>query len=461
MTSAPSHRRLLNGNKLLVFLSLICIFIAYSCGSSKVTNDRSRSTSSRPSRPITKAPTKKPVAKVDTVQWDIADEAVVVPIGSAAGVPTEKKNSYNVTILIPFEAKNYKMSNVSDAKSGLRFANYYAGVLKGLEELDQAGIRLNINVLDSKDMNIRAKLNMITTKNADVIIGPYDRDQLKEVIKFGEDNEIVVVSPWQAISDPSEANPNYIQLRPDLDDYYVKMLKEAHRKFNDDEIRILVREGDSRDAKRVEYLEKLAKEYGIIQSSERFQILELNEDSLMMGESAYDSIFYSMDKSAYLLPNWSSKDENFIYSSLRRMSVEKGMSKVSVFGMEILLDSDKMDFEFFKNLDIHVVRWKYVDEQSYSVKSFKKAFFATYNSLPTIDAYDGYDMINYVGRNLAAHGKFFQYKDNTYNDYLQTDFEIQAVSKDPTEFGDNSKINYFANKHLDIVRFDGRYFSKK
>lgn len=460
MTSVQNHPLPLNGSRNWIAFFLLAVFMFASCGSNKTISDRSRPTN-RPNRPVVKAPKKQRESKIDTVQWDVVDETVKPPIGKAAGMPVLNKSIYNITLLIPFEANQYQMKDVLDSRSGTRFSNYYGGVLMALEAFEKTGKKININVIDSQDKNIQAKLNLNSTKSADVIIGPYDRDQLKEVAKFGKENDIVVVSPWQAISDAEDADANYVQLRPALNDYYLKMLSSAYERYDKKDIRIVTRENNTNDAKRAASLRGLAIQNNLLEESDPFEILKLNEDSLMMGETAYDSMFYEMNNSVFVFPNWSSNDEGFLYSGLRRMSVEKGPNQVHVYGMPIMLDSDKIDFEFYKNLDVNVVRWKFVDANKYEVKAFKRAFLNQYGSLPTKDAYDGYDMINYVLHNVAKHGKYFQYHPNSFKNYLQTDFDIQPELNDVSEFGSDNKIKYFVNKHLDVVRFDGRYFSKR
>ena len=460
MTSVPNRQQQLNGSRNWISLLFLAVFILSSCGSTKNVSDRGR-TPSRPKRPVVKAPKKPTKSRIDTVQWDVVDETTSPPIGKAAGTPVLNKDAYNITLLIPFDANKYRMKDVLDSRSGRRFSNYYGGVLMALDAFEKEGKRLNVNILDSQDKNIKAKLNLSSTKSADIIIGPYNRDQLKEVTKFGKENDIVVVSPWQAIRDAEDADANYVQLRPALNDYYLKMLTSAYDRYGKQDIRILTRENNKTDAKRAAALRRLAIDNEIIGSTDPFEIVQLNEDSLIMGESAYDSMFYDMNKSIFIVPNWSSRDENFIYSSLRRMSVEKGPNEVHVYGMPIILDSDKIDFEFYKNLDINVVRWKFVDENKFEVKDFRRKFLNKFGSLPTEDAYDAYDMMNYVIHNVSRHGKYFQYKPNAFKNYLQTDFDIQPDMNEVSEFGSDNKINYFVNKHLYVVRFDGRYFSKR
>ncbi len=460
MISAQNHQRLLSGSRLLVYC-LFCGLLFFACGSTKEIKNRSQSTK-KATRPLSEITKKNQKAIIDTVQWVMSDENITPPITKSDDTPISKKAVYNVTLFIPFSANDFKSRKVLESRNGERFANYYAGLKMALEEsTDRISSTFNINVVDSKDQDIQSKLRTSNSKNADIIIGPYDRDQLKEVIKFGKENDIVVVSPWQALHSDN-INPNYVQLRPNLKDYYAKILSTCIQRNNPKEIMILTREGDKRDKKRLNSLQNMIKELELLPNGESLAELELNVDSLNMGESAYDSIFYDMNKSVFVIPNWSSKDESFVYNALRRLSVERGLNNVEVFGMPILLESERIDFDFFKTLNLHTVRWKFVDTKSFDVKNFRKKFLEKYQSIPTNDALDGYDMMHFLTTHIDRYGKYFQHQPMIEQEYLQTDFHLLQEGDDTIEFSDNSDQSgrYFVNKHLDVVRFNGRSFER-
>ncbi len=461
MISVQNHQRLLSGSRLLVYCLFCCTFLM-ACGSTNEIKNRSKTANTKATRPLSEITKKNNKAKIDTVQWDIVDENTSPPITKSDDTPISQKEEYNVTLFIPFSANDFKTRKVLESRNGERFSNYYSGIMMALEEsTDRISSTFNINVVDSKDQDIQSKLRTSNSKEADIIIGPYDRDQLKEVIRFGKENDIVVVSPWQSLRSDN-INPNYVQLRPNLKDYYAKMLSASLKRNDPKDIMFLTREGDKRDKKRLNSLQKMIKELELLPPGESLAELELNVDSLSMGESAYDSIFYDMNKSVFVIPNWSSKDESFVYNALRRLSVERGLNNVEVYGMPIMLDSERIDFDFFKTLNLHTVRWKFVDTKSYAVKSFRKKFLEKYQSIPTNDALDGYDMMNYLVTHIDRYGKYFQHQPMISQEYLQTDFNIVQEGDDTIEFSDNSDQSgrYFVNKHLDVVRFNGRSFER-
>lgn len=85
------------------------------------------------------------------------------------------KDEYNVTLLIPLN------SDAQTFPSESRFVHFYAGALRALETLDEEGIKLNVQVIDTEEGNYKIKDNLkdLLTENTDLIIGPFEREDLK------------------------------------------------------------------------------------------------------------------------------------------------------------------------------------------------------------------------------------------------------------------------------------------
>ena len=437
---------LLNGNKSFLLL-VLCMLLVSSCIPKKtVTNNQGPRTTTQPT-------TKPgPKSKVDTIRWT---EEVLVNDGSIINeTPKEIKSSYQITLLFPFESARYEPEQFLDKESTeTRFANYYNGVRLALEKLESEGASFTVKVLDSESGNFTSKLKSLDDQ--DIIIGPYNRDQLKETATFCRKNEIVNVSPWQASSKIASDNPYHIQLRPNQTAYYDAMLSHALRKYSADQIFMIGRE-TSRDKGRINYFQQTAKAILNDQSATK----PLNEyfvemDSLINDATTYDSIFVENKTNVFLFPQWSSDDESFLYSCLRKLAIEKGSNDFVVYGMPIMIDSDKITFDFFQNLDIHCTRAKWVDKADPKVVDFRQFYYQRYNALPEDDALDGYDMMMFIGSNLSKDGKTFQYTlDNDRSDYLQTSYDIQKVTLEKGAQLDNfNQIDYFENRQLDIIRF--------
>jgi hypothetical protein len=203
---------------------------------------------------------------------------------------------------------------------------------------------------------------------------------------------------------------------------------------------------------------------GYLSSDSRKPLRELfvDEDSLITGETAFDSIFIEEDTNCFILPHWSfSADEDFVYNVARKMSGEKGVTDVVLYGMPILFESDKIRFELFRSLNMRIVRSSYVDRNSPGVKEFRQKYFGEYNDFPVDEAYEAYDVMLFIGRSLERFGLSFpHYLDREITPMLQTHYDIRRVYDD-TENDDFEDIDYFQNQHLFILSFeDDRFIAR-
>jgi len=435
----------LNGNKITFILVVMCLLVVSCKPKQKLVNDRS-------TRVITNNTTKAK-SKVDTIQW--TEEILVNEISKMTDQPVELKDQYKIALFIPFNTGNYNSNDfVKQGSSEIRFANYYNGIKMALENLKQEGANFYVNVFDSDSENFEAKLNQCT--DYDVVIGPYSRNRLKTAADFCKKNEIVNISPWQASSKITSDNPFHVQLRPNQTDYYEAILQDAITKYSAEQIFLLGRP-DKTDRGRIGYFQKMASAMQNLPKGQK----PLNEysielDSLDNEALTYDKIFIDGDVSVFILPQWSSEDEGFLYDCLRKLAIEKTYHSVVVYGMPIMIDSDRISFDYFQNLNIKVARAKWVDRTDPKVQSFRSSYFQRFNALPVSDALDGYDMMLYIGRNLVKDGKTFQFTlDQDRERYLQTAFDVQKVMQEGEERLDNfNNINYFQNRQLDIISFE-------
>ena len=86
----------------------------------------------------------------------------------------------------------------------------------------------------------------------------------------------------------------------------------------------------------------------------------------------------------FILPNWSFvDDENFVYNAVRKLSGEKGLNDVVLYGMPILLESDKIKFEHYSNLNMRIARTSFLDREEIEVKEFRKEFYNKYQGFPS------------------------------------------------------------------------------
>ncbi len=443
--------RQLSGNNKYIVLSLFLISFLFSCSSTKEVSPRTRAPED-----IGDITEKSPDMTMDTILWTEVAKEKYPPITYDGGPRINKKDQYKALMLLPLNAQKYNSSNGEENEE--RFIQFYAGAKMGMEKLNEKNIPLVLDVNDSQgSAEIVQEILSSTGDNYDIMIGLYDRNALKLAAEYAEKNQVPLVSPWQASSRIAKENPYYIQLRPELKEHYEKMVREVTKYYPADQI-VILKKYDGSDDNRVDYIQEYASEVLNVDNAP-FREFAVESDSLILGEFYMSDLFDDEKETVFLIQNYSFDDDDFVYNCIRKLSAMKGMRKATVYGMPLLLDTDKIDFNLYKILNVKILRSKFVDEDDPEVRFFKKEFLRKFGMLPTQEAYYGYDVVTYFGNALEKFGVDFQYYlDQDSSPLLQTRFDIQRTFSGNEASDDFRDINYFMNKHLDIVEFEGNQF---
>lgn len=452
MISVLSRQLRLSGSKGILFLALIVALA--SCGSSKQSISKSRSSNKVKKTKSTKKTRKNTRTKRDTVQWKEVDTRLKKKKSKLdkPDFSSGKKDHYEVALMIPLDSKS--------AKGNKRMINYYAGVKMALDQLDQEGANLTLHTVDASTMgSVTSRLRDLKRNDVDVIIGPYSKKDLKTAADFAKSEQITMVSPWIALSSKTiKSNPYYVQMRPSQLDHYEAMIADISDKYKPSQVVLLGQEMNSTDRKRSKYLQKLARAY--YKSSDRKPLKEyyIRKDSLMESRMLYIDYLQPKETTVFVIPQTNSRDEDFVYGAIRRLTAEKGESNVIVYGMPIVMDSDRITFDNYHGTNAHVVTSSFIDSEEQKNKDFKSKYFARYGAVPREEAYEGYDMMLYVGRALMKHGSNFQHRmSKPYDDLLQTTISLNPKHKGGSEsIGKN--IDFFMNTHIDVVKFEDSRF---
>ena len=457
MISVRNRQQLSNGNKSLI-LAVLAISLLSACSTSKKTSRGGR-TIIQPNTTVieTKKDEKEPT-KVDTIIWAEVDRTKGSE--SLEDWNLNKKEVYKISLMLPIEIEKNRVSDDDytnpNSKVG-RMLHYYAGTKLALEQLENEGIRIDVDVYDAESGSFNRKLQ--DSRKSDVIIGPRDRNQLANTASYGQTNEVPVISPWLSSSKLAKDNPYYIQLIPSVRDHYDRLVEHVKENYPDDQVYLLGRK-INRDLATMRYLQNAGAALNEDGEAFPFNELYLNEDSLKTGVEAYQNVFLEDKTTVFILPNYSfSDDEDFVYNCVRKLNAEKGLNKVILYGMPILLESEKVKFEHYTNLNMRIVRSSFVDKDDPVVSEFRKLYFDRYNDFPSEEAFKGYDIMLYVGRSLFNYGTgFYNYLDRSKSNLVHTSFDIQPVY-DPKDDAFKN-IQYLQNKHLYVLSFEDFKFRK-
>jgi len=477
MISVQNLLRLLSGNKWLFFL----VFCFISCGASRKASivDNAQIVPSQadikkenPSKTWqeevkTVSDTVKPIVqprvvphsrsvKPDTIIWSdvtqdyppIRSKEKIKPISFDKTL--DLKPFYKIKMLLPFNSNSRKSPEES------KYVHFYAGALLAIDELDDMGVKLHIDVIDIEEgaWKISDRLNIVLDDAPDVIIGPADKDNLQVIVDTCRTLAIPVVSPFYTSTKLTQENPYYIQIKPNLKDHFKKITEYCINNYKEGEVAIILRPNRI-STSWMEYFQSSAREFLSIKG-DFFKPYIVPSDSLGSGNVAYSRLYSDSKIKAVIIPNYSFGDEDFVYSSLRKLMAEKSR-QISVIGMPLLYDSNKIDFDFYHVLNMKIVMSDFVSTNHRAMKDFRRRYLDTYGHIAPSDAVQGYDLMMYIGRNIWKYGKNFQYYlGRESEELLQSIFKVEkSYSDDSPLINDPNKFDYFENKHLDIIEFKG------
>lgn len=96
------------------------------------------------------------------------------------------------------------------------FLQFYEGVLIAVDSIQKAGMKIELNVFDTKDNpeTIRKIINKAEFVKTDLIFGPVYENVQKEVAQIAQKNQIPIISPFTPKSGLIGNNPQFYQINP-------------------------------------------------------------------------------------------------------------------------------------------------------------------------------------------------------------------------------------------------------
>lgn len=394
--------------------------------------------------------------KVDTmVLVNKTSSVIPPPISESKDITKSTAITRKIGMILPFKSS---LGRVSE-RENLSFLQYYGGVKIAAKQLEEEGINLDIEVFDSEKISIN-DLN----PRWDMIIGPYataandaNKTLFQNVVEFGKKNKVLVVSPFYSNSKTTENNPYYLQLKPNLRVYLSRMVEHISKYFSLSEVALVLRDG-SIDSRWNEYIQsQAAAYYNKIEPNVIDKIIV--KETALQDKTPFFADYILKGKKVFILPNYSFNDEVYLQQVMTKINNEKSSKDVVVYGMPVILESDKIGVSLYNALQIRLIVPDFIEKNNERANEFTSKFFNEYKTIPSGQAFDGYDMMLFLGRSVSDKGKDFpKMVGKVGTPYLQTSYNIQAVYED----GDDSftKLLFYENKHLDVIGYSGGRFRK-
>ena len=373
-----------------------------------------------------------------------------------------KKNSYNITLLLPFEASKYNSIKDDYSRNTKIALHFWEGVKMAVRQLEREGLKANLFVIDTRADSNFVKNNVLQREellNSDLIIGPLRKDNMKIISEFARLNQKTMISPLSTSNPSKNVNPYFVQVNPQMESHgkaILKYLKEE-KEVAPDKI-LLLAESTHKAISRLETFQKAHQEIEGSSSAEKLKEYIASKRGNRWDMDVKPFLQYK-DTTYVIIP---SSDEFFVMTCMRELGLLTKNYPVVVFGMPQWNYFEQIGLDYFHNLNVHISSSFYVDPEMQNVKDFKINYYSEFKTAPDIYSYKGYDVAHFFGLMINKYGIYFpQFMDGDDPELMHTRFKFQRVFEVP-EIAEEGRyvLKQYENKHVHILKFHEYHFVK-
>lgn len=329
-------------------------------------------------------------------------------------------DALNVVLMLPFgfDSGDSKYRNLS--------LDFLAGAKLAIERNAKRGQVLDIKVIDAgNEKSFKNSLTQINQNNTDLIIGPFFKSSVLEVLDYVKSSKIPVVAPF-ANSEDLLSHPNLIIIETNDLIYADRIVKEVKEVFSDQKIYIVADSDDSM-AKYIESnLKKNLKNPNVILVKSS---ADIQPDKNMMTGNA-----------APVIAILASKNDNDGDAFANRIiSLSNEVAGLKSFSMYYSPIFDKKQGELGNTNLVYIMDRKIDTEGSFE-KEIMADYKAKYCKTPSKYAVIGFDVVNDMLSRENKKGEIFKQMTKVQTQ-LATKFEFEKT-----------KNGAYVNKGYRVVR---------
>ncbi|RHJ87634.1 LysM peptidoglycan-binding domain-containing protein [Parabacteroides sp. AM08-6] len=353
----------------------------------------------------------------------------------------EQVNMIKVVILLPFMTNESQLSPET-----ARFIEYYEGFLLAIDSLRNQGCSIDLSVYDTGNGTKKVKeiLKEDALKEANLIIGAVQNDQIGPVADFAQKNNIKYIIPFTSKNDDVLSNAYVYQVNTPHSYLYAKASQAGCDLFANDNI-ILLNIKD--DKEKTDFIKAFK--------------AEMKQRNISFTEMSYEGETFPTDIEAMLktdkrnviVPTSSSLEAlNKIKSPLRMLTETKPEYTLTMFGYPEWQTYTRECLDDFYALNTYIYSNFYADNLSKEVSDFYTKY-KTWYSKNLINIYPKYGILGFdtgmffLGAMQKYGSNFENNLDKIHYKSIQTGFDFQRVNN----------WGGFINTNIFIVHYQSDY----
>lgn len=295
----------------------------------------------------------------------------------------ERVAPIKVALLLPFMTNEPKPSPTTK-----RFIEYYEGLLLAVDSLRGSGCSVELSVFDTGNGTKKVKeiLKEDALKEANLIIGAVQNDQIAPVAEFAQKNNIKYVIPFTSKNDDVLSNAHVFQVNTPHSYLYAKATQAVCDLFAEDNIILLDVPGAP---KKTDFINALKAEM-------RFRNITWGELTYSTNTFPVDmEVILSKNKRSVIIPTSGSQEAlNKFKSPLRMLAETKPEFNITMFGYPEWQTYTNECLDDFFALNTYIYSFFYADNLSPEVSGFYSKY-KTWYSKSLINIFPKYGILGF------------------------------------------------------------------
>ena len=373
--------------------------------------------------------------------------------------PNRAKGYYNVAVMFPFRLDDFDPEK--RGRTNQYVYDLYDGIKMAKAKLQEEGITVNLFAYDV-DNDANRMLEVVNNPGfaqTDLIIGPLYVEPNRIASAYANQNTMLLVNPIATSSDLVTNQPMSFLAQPSLSQQARKAAEQARSLGTSGARRVAIYFGTSRKDS------LLAMAYQAELKRQNYQIVDFRKLSGTAQAMADAMQFATMTTpvrpatapttTPAAPPMGMTLNHVFLASSNEDDGVRL-LDALSRRRVSAPLIATSGAFDYYRNSistftrrDLYLLYPDYVDATREPVVAFQEQYVAKRNTIPSVYAHEGYDMMLFFGRQMAKNGIPFRsrttLRTDVDDDYLLSGFDYSQTNE---------------NQVVPIVKFDGDRFIK-
>lgn len=284
------------------------------------------------------------------------------------------------------------------------FLQFYEGVLIAVDSMQKAGVKIILNVFDTKDNpeSVRKIINSEAFLETDLIIGPVYENVQKEVAQIAAKNQIPLISPFTPKSAIINGNPQFYQINPTREyiaEATAEMIAEDYSNTNFIVVRTSSYEGTP-EGQLVEMIRRKINKSGNSDGG------KFTEYDFKRGRSqGLREILLADKENVVFIPSSDEGELSVAISNINNLAVDFPITLVGASNYQQRYPS--IEVAHYHNLQLKYINPYWIDYKNNSTVKYFEKFISNFGTEPNSYGVQGFDVTWYFLNAVHLYGKDF------------------------------------------------------